>query len=279
LHAGAHERVARLTPVPIESARSMGAVMNAEYFFNLKERDLRREGVVIGEGRFLAERMLSSGWEMLGLLCSERFAARYAGLAHGRCPVTVKTDSEIAAATGFNFHRGVMAACRRPGEIQVRQCVENNAEIERIVICPDVTNAANLGSIMRSAAAFGCDLFVTGRRSCDPLGRMGLRASMGAPFTLRMAVMENEGEDAAYLRKRGYELYGTVIEEGAERLEEFASARRHALVFGSEADGLSAQWRGWCDRLVTIPIRSRVDSLNVGVAAGIFLHHLSMKRR
>ncbi len=248
--------------------------MSAEIFFRLKERDLRREGIVIAEGKFLAERMISSGWEILGVLCSERMASHFGALAPDRLPLLVRSDSEIEAMAGFPFHRGVLAACRRPALRSLGECVYQFPEVKRIVICPDISNGENLGSIMRSAAAFGYGIITFGNKCCDPLSRKSLKASMGAPFNLHLAEIQNEREEIDFLKRRGYSIYGTMADPDAEPITSFSAAKQHALVFGNEAEGLSETWRGFCDRKLTIPLESHTDSLNVGVAAGIFMFHL-----
>ncbi|TAL32332.1 MAG: RNA methyltransferase [Spirochaetes bacterium] len=254
-------------------------VIDAGLFAGLKDRDLRREGIVIAEGRLLVDRMLASGWEVLCVLAGARMADEYAARAGGNVPLLVKSDAEMEALAGFRFHRGVMAASRRPSSRTVCSCVEDNPSIEKVVICPDIGSPANLGSIMRTAAAFGYGGLIIGPQCCDPLSRMALKASMGAPFKMLLADMGDEALDCAFLKRNGFALYGTVLSESATPLHGFAPARRHALVFGNEATGLSAQWRALCDKELTIPIESHTDSLNVGVAAGIFMHCLGGMNR
>jgi tRNA G18 (ribose-2'-O)-methylase SpoU len=69
-----------------------------------------------------------------------------------------------------------------------------------------------------------------------------------------------------------------VVESGAERLDQWLPGPRTALVFGNEFDGLAPAALAECDRRVTIPMSQAVDSLNLGVAAGIFIHHCSAAR-
>ncbi len=72
------------------------------------------------------------------------------------------------------------------------------------------------------------------------------------------------------------ELVATVLDESAESLDACRERKAHtALVLGSEGYGLPEHWIERCDRRVTIPMDLETDSLNVTVAAGIFLHHFT----
>ena len=84
-------------------------------FAALRDRDLRAEGLVVAEGRLLAERLLAAPrLEVLGVLCVPALAGRFEELASGRCPVLVRPEAALAETAGYPFHRGVIAAARRP---------------------------------------------------------------------------------------------------------------------------------------------------------------------
>jgi len=244
---------------------------------NLRERDLRREGRFIAEGRFLVERLLSSDWEVESILSSERMAEEMNQLAAGRCPVYVQSDAEIEEIAGFRFHRGVMAAgIRRPFR-RTSELLSEMSRCRRLVICPDLTDAENLGSIIRSAAAMGVDGLLLGPASCDPLGRRSLKVSMGTALVMPLVEMEDEAADAEMLKEAGFHLYGTVLDNEAADLRETVRLEKSALLLGNEADGLTPQWRRLSDTLVTLPMGHGTDSLNVSVAGGIFMYELFAK--
>jgi tRNA G18 (ribose-2'-O)-methylase SpoU len=73
----------------------------------------------------------------------------------------------------------------------------------------------------------------------------------------------------------GVELAATVLDAEAEPLDRARRAGRVGVLFGSEAQGLDAQWVQACDRKVTIPMQWGTDSLNVAVATGVFLYHFT----
>ena len=101
---------------------------------------------------------------------------------------------------------------------------------------------------------------------------------MGA--ALRLSILESPDLERDLRRLRDewqVKLFATVLDDAAEPLVHVAKPLRLALLFGNEADGLDARWQTLCDRRLTIPMQPGTDSLNVAIAAGIFLHHFSSR--
>ena len=247
---------------------------------DLRDRDLRREGLLIAEGRWLVERLLASGWEVLSVLCAPRFAEHFRRLAAERCPVLSAAEEELARTAGFPFHRGVLAAARRPEFPPLASWLARAGSPARpagttLVICPRLTGEYNLGSVVRSCAALGADALAVGSSCCDPLSRRALKVSMGAAFRLPFLRLEEERADLERLRAAGFRLAGASPAPEAVPLAAWRREGPVALVLGEEAEGLPEPWAGGCDLLLRIPMRAGADSLNVSVAAGILLYTMS----
>ena len=176
---------------------------------------------------------------------------------------------------GFQFHTGVMAIGRRgpsPRLDDVLPAVGRSV----VAVCPDLNNFENLGSVIRTAAAFGVDALILGERCCDPFYRMSVRVSMGTCFRLPIVRCDDLQATLGQLRSdHGYTLLATVLDDAAELLPSVVVPERVAVLFGNEAVGLSAADAAACDRRVTLPMRRGTDSLNVAAAAAVFLYHLS----
>ncbi len=257
--------------------------MELELYRDLRDRDLRREGLLVAEGRWLVERLLASGWEVLSVLCAPRFAGHFRELAAGRCPVLTADEEQLARLAGFPFHRGVLAAARRPGFPSLAAWLLGERLPARpagapsggtLVLCPRLTGEYNLGSIVRSAAALGADALAVGPSCCDPLSRRALKVSMGAAFRLPLLALQEEAAELERLRAAGYRLAGASPAPEALPLDSWRRDGPVALVLGEEAEGLPEPWAGGCDLLLRIPMRAGVDSLNVSVAAAILLYAL-----
>ena len=194
-----------------------------------------------------------------------------------RVPLYVAAETLLREVVGFNFHRGALAAGRRHALPSVSELVDGLAarRDRSLVVLPEVTGPENLGLIVRSAAALGAGGVVLGERCCDPFSRRALRLSMGSVLEVPLARSRDLTADLVLLKQQfHYELFAAVLDAGAEPLSDVRWPARPAILFGNEFEGLRDQWLARCDRRITIPMRPGVDSLNLGVAAGVFLYEL-----
>jgi tRNA G18 (ribose-2'-O)-methylase SpoU len=247
---------------------------------DLPQRARRGESLFVTEGRLVTRRLLRSGYETESVLVAERFAEEFEREVGSDVALYVARESLLQEVAGFQFNRGVLGAGRRRPALTLEELMSpKDAEDElSLVICPEVVKPENLGLIFRSASGFGMDGVVLGRGCCDSLSRRMLRVSMGAVLSMPFVESEDLVADLNRLKERWQvELLAAVLDDQAERLSQVRWPRRAGILFGSEYDGLGAEWLSLCDRRVTIPMAPGVDSLNLGVAAGIFLYE--MKRR
>ncbi len=244
---------------------------------NLRDRTLRGEGIFVAEGTLLVHRLLASTFAAESVLAAEQYADEFAPAVSTGVPLYLASEALLRQIVGFDFHRGALAAGRRRPLPSVCELVEALPAHRgaNLVVLPEVTKPENLGLIVRSAAALGVGGVVLGERCCDPLSRRTLRLSMGAVLQVPMAGSVDLAADMVLLRQRfGFERFAAVLDAAAEPLAAVRWPKRTALLFGNEFDGLSDTWLARCDRRVTIPMQPGVDSLNLGVAAGIFLYEL-----
>jgi tRNA G18 (ribose-2'-O)-methylase SpoU len=144
------------------------------------------------------------------------------------------------------------------------------------VILPDISTVENIGALVRLSAGFGADAIVLGQHCHDPWWRQSIRVSMGTIFTLPVVQSDDLLRDLRRLREEwGVELAATVLDQSTEPLERATRPNKFGLLFGGEAQGLTPEVLAACDRKVTIPMHHGTDSLNVAVAAGIFLYHFT----
>lgn len=242
----------------------------------LRDRDLRREGVVVGEGRLLSER-IAARLPLLAVLAEPSAAAEAEALAAGRCPVAVLPAAALEAVAGYPFHRGLLVAAERPPLPPPPLSLP--LACSRLLVLPEPTDPENLGSLVRSAAALGWDAVVLGPGACDPFGRRALRCSMGA--TLSLPLWECGAEDFSLMAESGgwtaaaAELAPGALAAGTPEAAAILRADRLALMFGNERDGIPETWRALRAASVAVPqareSRDGVDSLNVAAAAAILL--------
>jgi tRNA G18 (ribose-2'-O)-methylase SpoU len=243
---------------------------------NLKDRELAREGgQFMAEGELILRRLLASDYPVESVLLEQRRAPEMAPLVPTGVPVYVAPAAVFRQIIGHKFQSGILAVGRRKPFLTVDQLVEPAGGHSTLVICPEIASVENIGSIIRISAAFGADGMLLGERCHDPFWRQSVRVSMGTIFKLPLARSENILLDLQRLKDRGYELVATVLDPEAECLGDTPSGKRRGILFGNEAQGLDPQCIRACDRKVKIPMREGIDSLNVAVAAGIFLYHFT----
>lgn len=243
-------------------------------FVALRDRDLRREGLLVAEGRWLAMRLLDANCADTMVLVAPRFADDFAPYAQSGAEVLIASDEILSAVAGFNFHRGAIAIARRPATVPLASVLAQAALPQTVVVLPDTTNVENLGAIFRSAAALGVDTILLGEQCCDEFARRTLRVSMGAALKLTLVRSGALRDDLNALREAGYSLAATVLGPAADDLAAFTPAGKTALLFGSEADGLAEEWIQLADHRLTIPMAEGTDSLNLAAAAVIALWHV-----
>jgi tRNA G18 (ribose-2'-O)-methylase SpoU len=246
---------------------------------NLKDRELAREANgrrFIAESEHVVRRLLASSYAVDSVLLAQRRVAEIGPIVPASVPLYVVPDAMMHRVVGFKFHSGVIACGIRKAETTLEQILPPNDRRSTIVVCPELANYENLGSLIRIAAALGADAMLLGERSCDPFYRLSIRVSMGTIFSLPLHRSQDIIADLARLRASWeYELIATALGDSAEPLKTAARGNRVAILVGNEAQGLSTEQIAACDRRVTIPMSHGTDSLNVTVAAGIILHHFT----
>ncbi len=248
---------------------------------NLRDRDLKREGLIITEGRLLFERLANSIHKIQSVLCSSKFFKNTEITVPSDVPVYVGDESLIEQIAGFNFHRGILAISERPsmpGAYELEQAISFRDSVS-MVICPSAGNSENLGVLIRTSVALGVDFLVIGPESCDPYTRIALRAGMGAQFGYPIYLVHELCPFIEKMRiKYGLRVYATVLSGEAVDLEYVNFDIRSALLFGNEYDGIDEEFYKLFDHEITIPMKNNTDSLNLSVSAGIFIYKMTEKR-
>ncbi|MFV0445613.1 MAG: TrmH family RNA methyltransferase [Planctomycetaceae bacterium] len=184
--------------------------------------------------------------------------------------------SRPASAAGQGDDGASVQVLTHPGSPDEGGQTAAHGRAQLLVACPRMTDPDNLGSLIRLCRAFGVAGLLLGEGCCDPFSRRTLRVSMGNAFALPTVESTDLRRDLTRLRTdAGYHLSATVLDSSATPLHAAARLPRDVLLLGNETHGLSSDWVEFCDRQLTIPMHGGTDSLNVSVAAGIFLHWLA----
>lgn len=277
---------------------------------------LKRAGLFLVEGRLVLERLLSNvpdGAASVVAVLATAAAARALDLEarlHDR--LEVRTPEEMAALTGFNFHRGVLALVRRPAMPSLdemlgtvgpafasasagkqlrstsgddrRPNVEGRPRNGRLptvdcrtvlVVLEHLVDADNVGSCFRNARAFGAAAVLLDDRCVDPLYRKAVRTSMGAVLDTAWTVAPI-GTIVDTLHRHGVATVALTPRDDATPVRTLTSGLEAqvplALVVGNEGAGLSSGTLARCTHRAAIPMASGADSLNVATALAVGLY-------
>ena len=175
------------------------------------------------------------------------------------------------------YHQGVVATLA-PKEFSSLESILEEAKNPFLVLLDEVEDPQNLGAILRSAEGAGADGVILPERRSAGLTETVYEVSAGALEHLKVARVPNLAQTMDELKKRGVWLVGA--ESGGEgEYYEFDYAQPVGLVFGSEGRGLRPLVRKKCDKILSIPLRGKVNSLNVASAASVFLFEVVRQRR
>jgi len=153
---------------------------------------------------------------------------------------------------------------------------KERGEAPLLVILDGVTDPHNLGAIIRSAECAGAHGVIIPERRAVGLTPAAVKASAGAVEYMPVAREVNLTRTIERLKKEGVWIYGTAMNGENYRKVDFSGAA--AIVIGSEGEGMSRLVAESCDKIVSLPMKGRIDSLNASVAAGILLYAVAGAR-
>ena len=241
-------------------------------------RLLTDQGLFMAEGRLVVRRLIE-GQRLAtrSIMVTDAALVPLRDLLATRpeLPVYLVPQAVMNGVTGFNLHRGCLALGERPSQCHWQDLVN---QARRVVALERVGDADNVGSVFRSAAAFGVDAVLLEQGCTDPLYRKAIRTSMGAALTIPFAAVEPWPDALRVLAGNGWATLAMTPSARAQTLASIVPAittRQVVLVMGHEGDGVSAETLDACTHHARIPMSGGVDSLNVAVATAIALYELS----
>lgn len=260
------------------------------------------EGLYIAESSNVLQRAIDAGHAPRSFLLAPRWVPNLTDILERfpSVPAFVAPEAILEAITGFDVHRGVLAAMHRPAarpldeilaavrRVPIAEDMDDYTEVSgrrirdgswrvsgsgrsRIAVFEDLSDHTNIGAAFRSAAALGVDAVLVTPRCADPLYRRSIRVSMGTVFQVPWTRVDEWPAGLDTLKQAGYLVAGMTLGEGAITLDGLVAEdhEKLALVFGNEGHGLTAATDRRVDRRVMIPMMGGVDSLNVAASSAV----------
>lgn len=243
----------------------------------LTKRTFRnRERRFLAEGPQAVREAVESPGGVLQVFATREAAGRHGDImatatASG-ADVAVVSPEILAAVSQTVTPQGIAAVCPFL-DVPLDQVVQSGPRL--VVVLADARDPGNAGTVIRTADAAGADAVVMAGATVDPYNGKCVRASAGSIFHLPLSIHAAVDDAMRALRSVGLQVLA-ADGDGAEDLDEAADRGRldgaTAWVFGNEAWGLPAATRDLADRVVSVPIHGRAESLNLATAAAVCLY-------
>lgn len=183
-------------------------------------------------------------------------------------PIYTANNELMKKIVGHKIHQGIMAVIDKPSFISFNEISGN------IVVLNGLTSPENVGSIVRSCAAFDINTLIIDEKTCSPFIRRCIRVSTGNLFNINVYKSTALEEDLKTLKNNGYTVLATANSDQAISLHNFSFPKKTAVIIGSEGHGADKEILDLADAIIKIDINEEVTSLNASIATSIILYQI-----
>jgi tRNA G18 (ribose-2'-O)-methylase SpoU len=246
-----------------------------------RQFDHFKQEIFVAEGEKVVRRLLEGSIPVLSLLMPEAELGQFETvLKHRPGQITAFTapKSVLEKLTGFPLYGGILALAKVPAPSSLENILALAARPCLLVALDGLSNAENLGVMVRNAVAFGADGLILGPTCAPPYLRRAVRSSMGTVFKSRHAPTENLAGTLRELQGKGVRVIAAHPHTDERVIFRVDFKGDCCLVFGSEGTGISPEVLKACDERVAIPMGQGTDSLNVASASSVFLYEARRQR-
>ena len=246
-----------------------------------RQLEHRQQGIFVAEGAKVVRRLLESRFGVISVLLPEKWLHELEAVLQARpepIQVFVAEKKLLETLTGFSMYQGLLAVGKIPAQASLEELLAKGTRPHLLVAVDGLSSAENVGSLVRNCAAFNVQALITGETCASPFLRRAVRSSMGTIFEL--PVFESSGLENSLrtLRSKSIRCVAAHPQAKGCTLPEADFRSDCCLVFGSEGFGISPGMLQACDQSVAVPMPKKVDSLNVGSAAAVFLYEANRQR-
>lgn len=201
--------------------------------------------------------------------------------ATANIPIETASRAALDELSPVGQHQGIIAECHPPksfSEADLIPLIERSETPPFLLVLDGVQDPHNLGACLRSADAAGVTAVIAPKDRSVSLTETAIRVASGAAESVPFVQVTNLARTLALLKKMNIWVYGAAAEAKKTLYQEKLTGSV-ALVLGAEGSGLRRLTITHCDELLKIPLQGMVSSLNVSVAAGIFMFEVVRQRQ
>ncbi len=282
----------------IEKISSLDLPELAPYRTMRRSAEHELQGIFVAEGEKVTRRLLESRFTVVSVVLPEKHLENYRLLLEARpeqVTVYLAEKQLLETLVGYSLFQGILSVGKIPLPASLAEILQKSSAPKLFVAIDELSNAENLGALVRNCVAFGVHGLIVGETSSSPFLRRSVRNSMGTIFQLPVWEVKT-ANDAVQLRRddppkfslaqtlhdlrtRGIRCIAAHPHTDGKTLSQADFSGDCCLVFGSEGHGISKTVLEACDEFVAIPMANGVDSLNVGAAAAVFLYEIARQRK
>ena len=175
------------------------------------------------------------------------------------------------------LHQGYVAEIEHLDKPELKEFIKQKNDLT-FVCLDEVTDARNIGSLVRSAASFNIDGLIIKERHFPNESKLMYKSASGCMEHLNIFEVSNINTTLKFLRDKNFWVYG--FDANCQKdLTEIEWSKKNILLFGSEGFGLKKHTNKYADFLVKININKNIESLNISNSAAIVFHHLSYLKK
>lgn len=237
----------------------------------LSEKKFRdEEGLFAIEGIKLFEEM-----QKKGIIPEYAFATEKAAYLLDTLPSSVKrytvANSVYEKISSEKSPQGIFCAIKYLDNFHKFATIYSGTFPSTVFCLSSIRDPGNLGTVLRSARAFGIDTVILSQDCADLYSPKTIRATMGALFSTKTLRTPDLGKTLLDLKAKGYKTYAAALDEKAERLPSLTVDDSFCFVVGNEGHGLSDDIIRICNNTVYIPMTGDCESLNASIAASLLM--------
>ena len=242
-------------------------------------KNVRETGLFFFEGKKLFAEAINRGVEFHSVFLREDCpAAELTARLDPSVPVYTVSNAVYEKISAEKSPEGVFCIAKtldkyhKFATIYYKQ--ENFADGARTLLAAvSVRDPGNLGSIIRSSAAFDCGGLILSDDCANLYSNKTVRASMGTVFDFPILVTSDMAGSIRAMQAEGIRVYGAALQRNALPLTSLPRAERCCVLVGNEGHGLPEELLSLCDGTLFIPMSEKAESLNAAVASAIVLWH------
>jgi tRNA G18 (ribose-2'-O)-methylase SpoU len=236
-------------------------------FTKMRDHTLNDQSFILAESEKLFLQFKASHKKFLKILSTPDFAKRHNLLGDN---IFIASKEVLEKIAGFKIHFEVIFLAEKPLDQEL------DSLDERIILLNGLSSPENVGSIVRSAAAFNINSIIVDEKTCSPFLRRCIRVSMGNIFSMSSYHSPDIRHDLDKLKSLGYVIISTANIPRSENLATYKFPKKCVLIIGSEGHGVDQDILDASDIILKIKIDPQVAHLNASNAAAIFLSHMSL---